>query len=212
MTVCLKVIGSCIFYYSVETRIAPMCDSGSYTSTGESLYLQNFNYPDNQIRSSDTRCTCSVEARSCSSQIKVYFVHFQLYGGEGCPEKQKIVINDDGNVHEYTCSNNTGYEITSIFTSSSNYLTVTLDNPDNVAGGYFWIAFEGKRIFRQGEKHVLGGCDKARLKLICLATKLHRSLKFRLSNSLYLCTPITTRRAVISFQVIRETKTFQSVV
>ena len=134
------------FVYTSETRIVSMCGSVSATSTGQPLYIENFAYPSNAIHSSDTSCSCSVEANSCFARINVYFVHFQLSEVGGCRGSQKIMLNDDGTVHDYTCSNNTGYEITSILTSSSNYLTVTLDNPDGVAGGYFWMAFEGEKI------------------------------------------------------------------
>ena len=124
-----------------------MCGSKLTTVTGKPLYIQNLNYPSNAIDSSSTSCTCSVEALSCSSTIKVSFIHFQLYDSGGCPGTQKIQINDNGTDHEYTCSNNTGYEIkSSVFTSSTNYITVTLDNPNGVAGGHFWIAFEGNVV------------------------------------------------------------------
>ena len=149
-----------------------MCGSGSSTSTGEPLYVENFGYPANQILSFTTSCTCSVEAQSCSSKIKVYFVHFQLHDGGECPGTQKIVINDDEDVHEYTCSENTGYNITSILTSSTNYLTVTLDNPDGVAGGYFWMAFEGNIIIRSR-------CEKTCLCLLIRSDAI-RSAQFRL--------------------------------
>ena len=143
-----------------------MCGSGSSTSTGEPLYIQSFDYPDTSIRSSDTSCSCSVEANSCSSQIKVYFVHFQLSEAGGCPGTQKIQINDNGTVYDYTCADNTGYEIKSILTSSSNYLTVALDNPDAINGGYFWMAFEGNIIAR---KYIIS-CRPRRVKSMHSAT------------------------------------------
>ena len=129
-----------------------MCGPGSSTIMGKPLYIENLNYPVYAIDSSSLSCSCSVEALNCSSQIKVSFVHFQLNDGGGCPGTQKIQINDNGTDHEYTCSNNTGYEITSILTSSSNYMSVTLDNPKGIAGGYFWIAFEGKVVVKNYKK------------------------------------------------------------
>lgn len=120
-----------------------MCSSFFNTTVDSSFYVWNQDYP-NQIRDTDTSCSCSIEALSCSSQIRVRFVHLQLSdGGETCSEKKKIEIHDNEIVRTFTCSNNNDYEITEAMTSSANYLTIALDNPGGVEGGSFWIGFEG---------------------------------------------------------------------
>ena len=130
---------------SESTRILTMSASSSLTATGSLLYIQNQGYPNNKISASDTSGSCSVEVQDCSSQIKVYLVHFQLGdGGGSCTGTQQLQIDDDGTVQTLTCSDNTNFEITLKWTSSINYLTVTLGNSGRVNDGYFWLGFEGK--------------------------------------------------------------------
>ena len=123
-----------------------MCDgSESLTATGAPLYTWNNDYPAGPIRATSTSCSCSVEVSSCNSQIKVYFVHFELSdGGGSCSNNQNIKIDDKGTIHTYTCSENNNYEIITKITSSSNYITMTLDNAMGITDGKFWVGFEGK--------------------------------------------------------------------
>lgn len=133
--------------YFSGSRILSMCTVGSNTRTGSLLYIKNRDYP-SVIRSTDTGCSCSIEAASCSSQIKVYLVHFQLRdGGQSCTGTQQVEIDDNGNIQRLTCSNNTDYEITMKMTSTSNYMNATLMNSGGTADGYFWIGFEGVKIY-----------------------------------------------------------------
>ena len=121
-----------------------MSASSSLTATGSLLYIQNQGYP-NTISASDTSGSCSVEVQDCSSQIKVYLVHFQLRdGGGSCTGTQQLQIGDDGTVQTLTCSDNTDFEITLQLTSTTNYITVTLGNSGGVNDGYFWLGFEGR--------------------------------------------------------------------
>ena len=130
-----------------DSRVRALCDSVSPSENGSALYLTNKDYPA-IIRSTETNCSCSVETRSCSSQINVYFVHVQLDdGGGSCTGNQKIEIDDQGVVHTFTCYNNTGYSITQSLTSSSNYLKIALDNQAGTEDGHFWIGFEGMLYF-----------------------------------------------------------------
>ena len=122
-----------------------MCDGGSMTATGTPLYTWNIDYPAGLIRDTSTSCSCSIEASSCNSQINVYFVHFELGDGGGlCNGKQNIEIGDKGSNHTYTCSQNSNFEITTMMTSSSNYITVTLDNAAGISDGKFWLGFAGR--------------------------------------------------------------------
>ena len=126
--------------------VLPICASGSGTSTGSLLYLKNNAYPAS-IWVAETTCTCSVETTSCTSNINVYFVHFELDDGSGsCTDSQKITINDHGTESTFTCSNNTGYSIIQKLTSSGNYLTVSLVNTEMVPAGYFFTGYEGMFI------------------------------------------------------------------
>ena len=120
-----------------------MTISASLTDTGKLLYLQNTGYP-TKVQSAEVLRVCSVETKSCSSKIKVYFVHFELAVSSGqCTGTQRIRIEDRDVIRTYTCSNNTNYAITEAFTSSSNYLKIEFKNPDGVNDGYFWIGFKG---------------------------------------------------------------------
>ena len=124
--------------------VLPMCASDPGTSTGNLLYLTNKAYPAS-ILATETSCTCSVETTSCTSNINVYFVHFQLDDGLGsCTDTQKIIINDNGTESTFTCSDNTGFSITKKLTSSGNYLTVSLENTDGVEAGYLFTGYEGR--------------------------------------------------------------------
>ena len=126
-----------------DSRMSALCESVSVSENGSALYLTNKYYP-STIGSTETSCSCSVETRSCSSKISVDFVHFQLTDvGGSCTGNQKIEIDDKGAVHTFTCYNNTGYSITQILTSSSNYLKIALDNQSGTKDGHFWIGFEG---------------------------------------------------------------------
>ena len=124
-----------------------MSASSSLTATGSLLYIQNQGYP-NKISASDTSGSCSVEAKDCSSKIKVYLVHLKLGdGGGSCTDTQQLQIDDGGTVQTLTCSDNTNFEITLQLSSSTNYLTVALGNSCGVNDGYFWLGFEGRIVF-----------------------------------------------------------------
>ena len=126
--------------------VLPISASGSWTSTGNLFYLKNQDYP-STIKASEASCTCSVEATSCTSNINVYFVHFELDDGSGsCTDTQKFILNDNGIESTFTCSNNTYYSITKKLTSSGNYLTVSLENLAKVYAGYFFTGYEGMFI------------------------------------------------------------------
>ena len=129
-----------------DSMVLPMCASGSATSTGNLLYLKNKDYPSN-IRASETSCTCSVETMNCTSNINVYFIHFELdYGSGSCTHTQKITINDGGTDYTFTCSDNTDFSITKRLTSSGNYLRVLLENTAGVNAGYVLTGYEGRFV------------------------------------------------------------------
>ena len=123
-----------------------MCSTTSVADIGIPLYLYNKDYP-SSISSSDTQCSCSVETTDCGSQIDVYFVDFQLAGGdEMCTSaSQQLHIQENSNTMTLECFNDTGYSITKKLTSDSNYLTITLENQDKINKGHFWMAFKGKK-------------------------------------------------------------------
>ena len=129
-----------------DSMILPMCAAGSGTSTGNLLYLKNQAYPSNII-ASETSCTCSVQTTSCTSNINVYFIHFELdYGSGSCTHTQKITINDGGTDYTFTCSDNTDFSITKRLTSSGNYITVSLENTAGVDAGYVLTGYEGRFV------------------------------------------------------------------
>ena len=133
-----KISGLTVFLIFIpESQVLSMCASESGTSTGNLLYLKNNDYPI-IIRASETSCTCSVETTSCTSNINVYFVHLSLTG------TQKIIINDNGTEKTFTSSDNTGYSITQMPTSSGNYITVSLENTDGMNAGYLFTGYEGR--------------------------------------------------------------------
>ena len=128
-----------------DSLVLSICASGSWTSTGGLLYLKNIDYP-RRMRDLQTNCTCSVETTSCTSNINVYFIHFELDDDGSCTDTQKIIINDNGAERTFTCSDNTYYSITKKLTSSGNYLTVSLENTDGVGAGYLFTGYEGMFI------------------------------------------------------------------
>ena len=144
------VRGVCVFLTVVifsESRIRPLCGSVSLSETGSALYLANMDYP-STVRATVKNCSCSVETTSCSSKINVYFVHVQLANVNGsCTGNQKIEIDDKKTINKFTCNNNTGFSITQVLTSSSNFLKVAFNNQAGTANGQFWIGFEGMFYF-----------------------------------------------------------------
>ena len=129
--------------YVIDSRIKSLCASTAATETGSLLYLKNQDYP-SAIRPSETSCACSVETTDCAAQINVHFIHFGLSDGGICTDNQKIQIDDDGSVQTYTCSQNTNYSITLIMTTTTNFITITLDNSAGTNNGAFWIGLEGR--------------------------------------------------------------------
>ena len=124
-----------------------MCTTESKPAAGNLLYLKNQDYPGPIRVLDDPSCSCSVETKSCESQINVYFLHLDLSNDIPgvCNTNQKIVITDQETTHTYTCSDDNDYVITLKLTSTSNYITVQLDNPDRVNDGHFWLGFEGRK-------------------------------------------------------------------
>ena len=129
--------------------------SATLQETDKLLYIQNTDYPAGPIRAAESNASCSIETTSCSSHINVYFVHFELSdGGGSCRDTQYLQVGDED---IYTCSDNTNYTINLKLTSISNSIKLTLNNPDGINGGKFWIGFEGmfmltncNCIFRDG--------------------------------------------------------------
>ena len=80
------------------SRTSKMCTTEAKSETGTLLYLKNQDYPQ-QIRGDGNSCTCSIEAKSCDSQVNVYILHLDLSNGSPgvCNPNQKIVITDKGN-------------------------------------------------------------------------------------------------------------------
>ena len=121
-----------------------MCSVGSLNGIGRLFHINNHGYPDS-IASSDTNCSCSVETTDCDSKINVYFIHFKISDGDGlCIGSQKIYVHEYGKQQVLSCNDNTNYTITLRMTSESNYLTVTLDNKEEINGGMLWLGFEGR--------------------------------------------------------------------
>ena len=129
----------CFLFCFLESRIAKTCTDMSLTATGTLLYLNNKEYS-NPIRLDESHCTCSIETKSCDTQINVYFLHIDLK----CKPNQKVVITDRDTTHTYTCADNNNYNITLRMTSTTNYITILLDNPNSVIDGHIWLGFEGR--------------------------------------------------------------------
>ena len=131
-----------------DSQMFSFCDATQATDTGSAFYLHYSDYPAT-IRSSEINCACSVETTSCSSQINIRSIHFQLTDGSGaCTGSQKLHI-DDGkeNVVTYTCNDNGLFAISILHTVNSNYLKITLDNPDGTSDGYLWLGIAGKFLY-----------------------------------------------------------------
>ena len=135
--------GNFLEHFISVSRIGLM-SSASLQGIGSPLYIQNTDYPTGPIRAAETSASCSVETTSCSSQVKMFFVHFELSdGGGSCTGTQNLQVDDKDDFHTYTCSDNTDYTIKWKLTSSSNYLNLTLNNTDGTNDGKFKIGFEG---------------------------------------------------------------------
>lgn len=144
-----------------ESRIG-VSSSATFQETGKPLYIKNTDYP-SPIRATETSMSCSIETSSCTSRVGVYFVHFELSdGGGACKGTQNLQIVDKGVTETYTCSDNMGYTINQKLTSTSNYLNLTLNNPDGITDGKFWIGFKGILIsykFKNKMVNIKHGCS-----------------------------------------------------
>ena len=166
-----------VFSIITASRITAMCTTLSETTTGLPLYLYNKDYP-SHIRPTDTSCSCSVETARCASQVNVYFVHFELADGRrSCTGTQKIKITDNETDQTFTCSENTYNTITLKMTSSSNYLTISLDNSAGTADGYFWIGFEGRHEPKSAINSYIEGKYLRFLSVCYLKNKLFRTVR-----------------------------------
>ncbi|KAK3578836.1 hypothetical protein CHS0354_010187 [Potamilus streckersoni] len=121
-----------------------MCTAVSVSSTSF-VYLWNRNYGtppplNNTIPASDTSCACSLETESCGTSIFVYSVHTDLSQNNGTCH-QELKFTDEAGASAFNLSCNS-FEVGHIFTISSDYLQVKLENTLGHNDGRFWLGFQ----------------------------------------------------------------------
>ena len=138
---CKQYLTNCV--YILESRIVDFCTAGSISEAGKDVYLKNQDYP-SAFRPTDTGCSCSVQTNLCNAKVTVNAIDLRLTDvGNTCTDTQKVSIDDKGSIITYTCSQNTNFEPSSLYTSSKNYIKVQLDHPDAINEGQLWLWFEG---------------------------------------------------------------------
>ncbi|XP_076077314.1 uncharacterized protein LOC143047876 [Mytilus galloprovincialis] len=86
--------------------------------------------------------TCSVET-DCDGKISVLSLDFRFAPDNvnvTCIEDNMLSIKDESNTNHFNCSSNNNFEIKTLYTSHSNYITVTYTGTN--AGGYLWLGFQ----------------------------------------------------------------------
>ena len=89
-------------------------------------------------------CTCSVET-SCDTPIQITALDVRFKGGQGegvC--KQGITITENGQTVQIGCESNNDFQQSILYTSSSGFLIIELQNDFPTYGGQFWLEITGK--------------------------------------------------------------------
>ena len=88
-------------------------------------------------------CACVITASVSSATIGLEIIDLQLYDSAATC-LQTIYVTDSSGVTSYNCTDNNDYEITKLFRSTGNSLTVTLKSDVAAAGnGKAWFRAYG---------------------------------------------------------------------
>ena len=134
----LFTIYQVLIVFSAKSAASPCA---SKVVTDASVYMWNDNYP-SAMQPEHNGCTCSIET-SCDTHIQITALDVRLIetGGE-C--QQGIVITDDGQSTVIGCEANNNYRAKTVYTSTSSFIILELDNMMTKDNGYFWFHITGK--------------------------------------------------------------------
>ncbi|KAK3097185.1 hypothetical protein FSP39_007222 [Pinctada imbricata] len=124
-------------FYCISDQALDTCEN--LVATDSPTFLWNSGYPSSPM--SGSTCSCSVEV-DCETTITITAIDLRLEssGGE-C--KQAIVIEDGGSTVSFDCSSNNDYLPTVLYTSTSHFIEISINNELGTTGGYYFISVQG---------------------------------------------------------------------
>ncbi|XP_052088674.1 histone-lysine N-methyltransferase, H3 lysine-79 specific-like isoform X2 [Mytilus californianus] len=130
-------------FYCIDVDTITPLNNGNKQNDGQgsTLYLWSGDSSTYSELTVATR-TCSVET-DCDGEISVLSMDFRFAPDNvniTCIEDNMLSITDGSNTNYFNCSSNNNFEITTLYTSSSNYITVQYTG--TTAGGYLWLGFQ----------------------------------------------------------------------
>ncbi|CAC5386716.1 unnamed protein product [Mytilus coruscus] len=130
-------------FYCIDVNNITPLNNGNKQNNGQgsTLYLWSGDSTTYSELTVATR-TCSVET-DCDGEISVLSMDFRFAPDNvniTCIEDNMLTITDGSNTNHFNCSSNNDFKIATLYTSSSNYITVTYTG--TTAGGYLWLGFQ----------------------------------------------------------------------
>jgi hypothetical protein len=119
--------------------------SGAPVTGVTSIHLSNEDYPAKTLISATAaNCRCSVETNS-GENITVTAIDIRFRADASAICRQSISLTDELQGTEFVidCSSNNNYTVSTVYTSTSNFLQVAVTDDLAANEGYFWIAFSG---------------------------------------------------------------------
>ncbi|KAK3605172.1 hypothetical protein CHS0354_012977 [Potamilus streckersoni] len=171
-------------YYCINiTRIGSTCAHVTMTTADKALYLWNSGY--SYGVNTDTDCVCSIQVESCDANIDVTAMRINLKDDNGTCI-QNITFSDSYGNPEMVIDCSKLYDITSLFTSRSNYLLMNLTSDRNNTLGKYWIRFKAT----EAKSNLQVDCNPAEQQISCTTT----STKSTKTTTTPKTTTATTRR------------------
>ena len=112
-------------------------------TTNSSVYVWNSGYPSEMSSGADS-CACAVEI-SCNSTIIITAIDLRFEDDDASGAcLQTIVVTENGDETVIACDRNNAFLETTVFTSTTDFITFEISNLITQTGGNFWIQVSGK--------------------------------------------------------------------
>ncbi|KAL3882180.1 hypothetical protein ACJMK2_028548 [Sinanodonta woodiana] len=156
-------------YYCINiTRIGSTCTQVAMTTSENALYLWNAGYSTGV--NADTDCVCSIQVESCDAHIEVTAMRIDLEDDNGTCI-QNITFSDSLGNPEMAIDCSKQYDISPLFTSKTNYISMNFVSDRNNTLGKYWIRF--KATDAKSDLHV--DCNPAEQHTSCRTTSTKTS-------------------------------------
>ncbi|KAK3578834.1 hypothetical protein CHS0354_010185 [Potamilus streckersoni] len=151
-------------YYCINiTRIGSTCTHVTMTTADNALYLWNTGY--SYGVNTDTDCVCSIQVESCDAHIDVTAMRIDLKDDNGTCI-QNITFSDSYGNPEMVIDCSKEYDITSLFRSTTNYLSMNFISARNNTLGKYWIRFKAA----EAKSNLQVNCNPVEQQITCTTT------------------------------------------